>query len=222
MGSSDWGEVMNRYVVIDLETTGHSPTNNDKIIEVGIVIVEDDKIIGEYGTFLNPNKSIPTFISNLTGITDEDVEDAPSFLEKADEIVAFFEDSYLIAHNVPFDLGFLNAELIKNNKKPLKNPVIDTVELARILFPQAPSYKLSQLAEYTDIQHIDPHRALSDAYVTASLFLSLKQKLDSLPYETIGHLLQLEKKLKSDLYELLFARSEELAFSTDEQSEVIS
>ncbi|ASN05531.1 ATP-dependent DNA helicase DinG [Virgibacillus necropolis] len=213
---------MNRYVVIDLETTGHSSTNNDKIIEVGIVIVEDDKIIGEYGTFLNPNKAIPSFISNLTGIMDEDVKDAPSFLEKADEIVALFENSYLIAHNVPFDLGFLNAELIKNNKSPLKNPVIDTVELARILYPQAPSYKLSQLAEYTDIQHADPHRALSDAYVTASLFLNLKQKLASLPFETIDHLLRLEKKLKSDLYELLFTRREALAFSVEEQPDITS
>ncbi|MFZ3578144.1 ATP-dependent DNA helicase DinG [Virgibacillus sp. DJP39] len=213
---------MNRYVIIDLETTGHSPSNDDKIIEVGIVVVEDDKIIGEYGTFLNPNKPIPTFISNLTGIMDDDVIDAPSFSEKADEIVEIFENSYLIAHNVPFDLGFLNAELIKNDKKPLNNPVIDTVELSRILFPQAPSYKLSQLAEYTNIQHTDPHRALSDAYVTASLFLHLKQKLETLPYETVNQLLRLEKKLKSDLYELLFARSEALAFSTIEQQTITS
>lgn len=213
---------MDRYVVIDLETTGHSPTTNDKIIEVGIVIVEDDEIIGEYATFLNPNKSIPAFISNLTGITDEDVKDAPRFLERADEIVALFENSYLIAHNVPFDLGFLNAELINNNKMPLKNAVIDTVELARILFPKAPSYKLGQLAEYTEITHEDPHRALSDAYVTASLFLKLKEKLNSLPYETIDHLLRLEKKLKSDLYELLFARKEALAFSIEEPANIIT
>lgn len=213
---------MNRYVIIDLETTGHSPSTNDKIIEVGIVVVENDEIIGEYATFLNPDKSIPSFISNLTGITDEDVKDAPSFSEKADEIVEHFDNSYLIAHNVPFDLGFLNAELIKNNKKPLKNPVIDTVELARILFPQAPSYKLSQLAEYTDIQHIDPHRALSDAYVTASLFLKLKQKLESLPLETIDRLLRLEQKLKSDLYELLFTRKEALAFSIEKQPDITS
>ncbi|WP_430785594.1 ATP-dependent DNA helicase DinG [Virgibacillus flavescens] len=211
---------MNRYVVVDLETTGHSPSNNDKIIEVGIVIIEEDKIVGEYGTFLNPDKPIPSFISNLTGITDEDVKGAPSFAEKADEIAAFFDNSYLIAHNVPFDLGFLNAELIKNNKTALKNPVIDTVELARVLYPKASSYKLSQLAEYTSIDHSDPHRALSDAYVTATLFLNLKQKLASLPYETINHLLRLEKKLKSDLYELLFARSESLAFSTEESSEI--
>ncbi|ASK63360.1 ATP-dependent helicase DinG [Virgibacillus phasianinus] len=213
---------MNRYVVIDLETTGHSPSTSDKIIEAGIVVIEDDQIIEEFATFLNPNKPIPSFISNLTGITDDDVKDAPDFSEKADEIIALFKDSYLIAHNVPFDLGFLNAELINHNRKPLKNPVIDTVELSRILFPKAHSYKLGQLAEYMEIQHVDPHRALSDAYVTALLFISLKQKLQSLPIETIDHLLRLEKNLKSDIHELLFARSEALAFSTEERQDITS
>ena len=207
---------MDKYVVIDLETTGHSPVKEDRIIEVGIVVIENNEITDSYSSLFNPKISIPPFISNLTGIVDEDVVDAPQFYEKADKITSLFEDSYLIAHNVPFDLGFLNSELESNGLPPLKNPVLDTVELARILYPKAPSYKLSQLAEYLAINHKDPHRALSDAFVTAKLFLKLKEKLASLPYETINHLLKLEKMFKSDLYGLLTERQEKLAFSSIE------
>lgn len=213
---------MEKYVVIDLETTGHSPTANDKIIEVGMVIIDNNTIIDDYSTLFNPNKPIPPFISNLTGIQDEDVANAPTFKEEAKTIVDLFDNSYLIAHNVPFDSGFLNAELTNNGLNKLTNPVLDTVELARILYPQAPSYKLGQLAEYLDIHHGDPHRALSDAYVTAKLFLKLKEKLDSLPYETITHLIRLEKTLKSDLYAILEQRQQALAFSSSKKDDIVS
>lgn len=203
---------MDKFVVIDLETTGHSPVD-DKIIEVGIVIIQNDNIVDEYSTLLNPHKEIPPFIANLTGINDEDVINAPSFSEEAEKIVDLFTNSYLIAHNVPFDLGFLNEALVQTGLKPLNNLALDTVELARILYPQAPSYKLSQLAEYFHIKHKDPHRALSDAYVTAELFLMLKKKLSTLPYETINHLLILEKDLHSDLNQLLTKQKESLAFA---------
>ncbi|AVQ99211.1 ATP-dependent helicase DinG [Oceanobacillus iheyensis] len=211
---------MERFVVIDLETTGHSAVKRDKIIEVGIVVIEENEIVDSYGTFLNPGKSIPEFISSLTGIRDEDVKDAPTFEERAEEIAVLFEDSYLIAHNVPFDMGFINAEFAAVGRELLKNPVLDTVELARVLYPKAPSYKLGQLAEYLGIHHEDPHRALSDAYVTAKLFLKLRERLDNLPYETITHLIRLEKMLKSDLFALLADRENELVFSTQEDPEL--
>lgn len=199
----DGGVELNKFVVIDLETTGHSPENEDKIIEIGMVTIEDNTIVDKRNTLLNPDKDIPPFITSLTNITNEDVKDAPAFSDKADKVIELFQDGYLIAHNVPFDLGFLNAELKNSGRMILKNPVIDTVELSRILFPKAPSYKLSQLAEYLDIHHDEPHRALSDAYVTAEIFLLLKQKLFNLPYETLANLAKLEKMLKSDLHDLL-------------------
>lgn len=211
---------MNKFVVVDLETTGHSPLKSDKIIEVGIVVIENNKITDTRTTLFNPKIPIPPFISNLTGISDQDVEDAPLFNEKADKIVEIFKDSYLIAHNVKFDLGFLNTELAANGRDRLVNPVLDTVELSRILFPQAPSYKLGQLAEYLDIHHDDPHRALSDAYVTAKLFLKLMDKLNSLPYETIAQLLKLERLFISDLHEILTNQSDELAFAAASPSEI--
>ncbi|OZU90136.1 ATP-dependent helicase DinG [Virgibacillus indicus] len=213
---------MDKFVVIDLETTGHSAVKDDKIIEIGIVVIEGNAITDNFSTLLNPEKPIPPFISNLTGIMDKDVKGAPTFQEKANEIIDIFRDGYLIAHNVPFDLGFLNTELSKNGFKPLSNPVLDTVELSRILYPKSPSFKLGQLAEFLEISHNDPHRALSDAYVTAKLFLLLKEKLETMPFETIDHLLKLEKMFKSDLYQLFNERYEALAFSTNEPEHITS
>ncbi len=206
---------MNRFVVIDLETTGHAPSKNDKIIEIGMVIIEDNEIIDTETTFFNPDQPIPPFITNLTGISDEDVVDAPVFKEKASTIKSLLEDSYIIAHNVNFDLGFLNAELKENGMDRLHNQVLDTVELSRILFPTAPGYKLSQLSDHFNLQHDDPHRALSDAYVTAKLFQKLIDKINQLPYETIEQWLKLEGAFISDIKEILLKRLDELAFSTD-------
>ncbi|MDY0396580.1 exonuclease domain-containing protein [Virgibacillus halophilus] len=211
---------MEKFVVIDLETTGHSAVKGDKIIEVGIVVIEKGAITKEFSTFLNPGKEIPSFISNLTSITNQDVAEAPMFAEVAEEIVSYFQSGYLIAHNVPFDLGFLNQELKMAGLPALRNPVLDTVELARVLYPQAPSYKLGELAALLDITHDKPHRAVSDAYVTAKLLLRLKEKLELLPYETIEHLLKLEKTFKSDLSELLRKRQNDLLFSTSDDFDV--
>lgn len=205
-----------RFVVVDLETTGHSPANSDKIIEIGMVVIENDEITGEFSTFLNPNKPIPAFITNLTGITDAEVQNAPLFQDKAAEITALFENSYLVAHNVPFDLGFLNGELNISGFSELNNSVLDTVELARILYPQAPGFKLEQLADYLKIRHDEPHRALADAHVTAKLLLTLMRKLRQLPYETITHMLNLETGMKSDLNTILWELQQALAFSNDE------
>lgn len=205
---------MDKYAVIDVETTGNNPKKDDRIIEIGIVMIENDEISREYTSLINPEMSIPSFISNLTGIHDNDLADAPMFSEKAIEIADLFQDACFIAHNVPFDLGFLNAEFELCGLKPLEQPVLDTVELSRILYPKASSHKLSHLTELLGIQHHDPHRALSDAHVTARLFLNLQEKLKLLPIETITILANLENMLKSDLHELLEERKNALLFST--------
>ncbi|GIO22646.1 ATP-dependent DNA helicase DinG [Oceanobacillus sp. J11TS1] len=201
-----------RYVVIDLETTGHSPAKSGKIIEIGMVVIEKEEIKDTKTTLLNPNQPIPPFISNLTGIHDEDVKNAPLFIDKAEEIIDILQDSYIIAHNANFDVGFLNQELASHGYPELQNPILDTVELSRILFPSISSYKLSHLADHFKLHHDDPHRALSDAYVTAKLFFELKEKLDQLPYETLYKIKMLEDKLQSDLAVMLEERLEQLAF----------
>jgi ATP-dependent DNA helicase DinG len=196
------GVILAKFAVVDIETTGHSPHTGDQIIEIGIVIVENKKIIKEYSTYIKPNKPIPPFITNLTGITDEDVKNAPEFSDIAMEIVELCKDAYFVAHHVQFDLGFINETFIHIGLEPINEKIIDTVELARILTPKATGFKLSQLAEYYQIFHKHPHRALSDAFVTAELLIKLLNKAENLPLITLESLLKLETKLQSDLYEI--------------------
>lgn len=207
------GEMMNRFVVIDIETTGQSTKEDDKIIEIGIAVIENGVISDTFSSLCNPDRFIPSFITKLTGITDDDVQHEPTFDDIAHDVKDLISDSYIIAHNVPFDVGFLNHAFQDAGYEGVNNPVLDTVELSRILYPQAPSYKLGRLSSYLGIEHVDPHRALSDALITAHVFLLILQKIKQLPYETITHLLNLEKALTSDLSEILMKEQENLAFS---------
>ncbi|MEQ2464988.1 ATP-dependent DNA helicase DinG [Niallia sp. Sow4_A1] len=189
----------NKFVVVDLETNGNSPRKGDRIIQFAAVVIENGKIVEEYSSLLNPLQPISPFIEELTGITDEMVETAPIFDEVAEKIVSLLEEAYFVAHNVLFDLSFLNEELEQAGFKQFYGPILDTVELARILYPTADSYKLTDLAAQEGIVHSRPHQADSDAYVTAELLLLLLEKLNVLPQVTTKQLEFLSSSLKSDL-----------------------
>lgn len=192
-----------KMVVIDLETTGNSPKKGDRIIQIGAVVIEDGKITKKFASLTNPGKSIPVFIEELTGITDSMVQDAPLFEEIAPEIISILKDAYFVAHNVLFDLSFLQEELLSAGYEGFYGPVLDTVELARILYPTADSFKLTDLASKEKIVHDRPHQADSDAYVTAELLLLMINALKELPYVTLKELEKISQGLKSDLH-LLF------------------
>lgn len=206
---------MNTFAVVDLETTGNSANKGDRIIEIAIVIYQDGQIIKQYSQLVNPNQHISRFISYLTGITNDMVSGQPVFSEIAHEIYQYFEDTYFVAHNVPFDLGFLNYELKQAGLPPITQPVIDTVELSRILLPQAPSFKLGHLADWLNMTHDDPHRALSDARVTTKLLDYLLAKLKALPLTTMKQLSRLEPDLKSRLEMILQKQIEETKLNTN-------
>ncbi|MBY0122617.1 ATP-dependent DNA helicase DinG [Bacillus sp. S/N-304-OC-R1] len=189
----------NKYVVIDLETTGNAPKKGDKIIQFAAVVIENGKITEEYSSFVNPGQPIPPFIEELTGLDDEIVKDAPDFSEIAPKVLMLLENAYFVAHNVLFDLSFLQEELIEAGYNGFYGPVLDTVELARVLMPTADSYQLSELALKAGIHHERPHQADSDAYVTAELLLLLLERLENLPLCTIKQIHKLAGGLKSDL-----------------------
>lgn len=193
----------NKFVVVDLETTGNSPKKGDKIIQFGAVVFENGEVTHTYSTFLNPNQPISPFIEQLTGINDEMVKDAPYFEEVAPIIVELLEDSYFVAHNVLFDLSFLQEELKTSGQEQFLGPVLDTVELARFLFPELTSYRLGGLAEYFHFSHERPHQADSDAEVTALLLKKLLDKLEALPYVTLRKLLSISANFTSDLEEII-------------------
>lgn len=192
-----------KFVVVDLETTGNSPKKGDRIIQFGAVIIENGKITGKYSSLVNPMQDIPVFIEELTGIGNEMVKDAPLFSEIAPKIENMLKDAYFVAHNVLFDLSFLQEELLASGCEGFYGPVLDTVEMARILYPTADSYKLTDLAAQRNLRHDRPHQADSDAYVTAELLLIMQNKLNSLPHVTLKELAKLSEGLKSDLH-LLF------------------
>lgn len=192
-----------KFTVIDLETTGNAPKRGDRIIQFAAVVIENGKIIEQYSSFVNPEQEISPFIEELTGINDEMVKNAPFFSEIAPKILSLLDGAYFVAHNVLFDLSFLQEELIHAGYEGFFGPILDTVELARILLPTADSYKLSDLAAKEKLSHDRPHQADSDAYVTAELLLILLEKLQKIPLCTMRQLYKLSDGLKSDLHVLL-------------------
>lgn len=193
-----------KYAVVDIETTGSSPKNGDRIIQIGIARIENGEIVSTYSSFVNPEKKIPPFIQELTGISNAHVQDAPLFAEIADDIYRELEGTIFVAHNVNFDFPFLQGELKRLNLPALKNKKADTVEFARLLFPTALSYKLSEITLELGITLSHAHRADADAYATAELFLACSRKLETLSQSTIKQLHKRCFRLKSHLAPLFF------------------
>jgi ATP-dependent DNA helicase DinG len=193
----------NKFVVIDLETTGNSPKKGDKIIQFAAVVIEKGKIVNRFSSLINPKMKIPIFIEELTGINDEMIKNAPCFEDLAEKIQSLLEDAYFVAHNVLFDLSFLQEELLNANQEGFFGSVIDTVEMARFLFPTIDSYKLNDLANSMGFSHSRPHQADSDAEVTAELLLYFLNRMKSIPLTTCQQLSELSGGLKSDI-QLLF------------------
>lgn len=178
------------FSVVDLETTGTKRLEN-QIIQFGCILIQKDKIVNTIAQDINPKQSIPRAITDLTGIDAKQVQDAPTFEEIGPALHAVLEETTFVAHNVNFDFPFLNQAFQNIGLPPLQISAIDTVELAQILLPTAISYKLQDLAALLSIEHDNPHHADSDAFVTAKLFLALKQRLLALPTPTIQHLARL-------------------------------
>lgn len=165
------------FAVLDFETTGTSAKHN-RVIEVGIVRVKNLKIADSFQSFLNPGSKIPPFITSLTGIKSEDVEDAPFFEEITSEILDFIGDSVIVAHNLPFDYSFLKNELSRAELLTPKNHTLCTLKLARKLYPELKSKSLGKLVSHFRIQHKNVHRALGDSMVTAKLLLRMLKQLE--------------------------------------------
>lgn len=186
------------FAVVDLETTGTQRENNNHIIQFGCAIIKNMKVTKTYSFMMNPHREIPLSIQNLTGINDDDVKDAKPFEYYAPQIQKILKDTIFVAHNVNFDLPFLNYELMNSGFEALTNKSIDTVELAKIAFPTLPSYKLTDLTNYFNIKHLDPHKADSDAYSTAILLIKIIESLKKLPQATLNTLESLSSELIGD------------------------
>ncbi len=176
-----------KFAVLDFETTGDQP-GSDEIIQVGLVVMNDFRIEQSYTSFIKPSVPIPPFISSLTGISDEMVKDAPSLEDVVNDIIPLLADAVLVAHNVSFDLGFLQCALTQNGYSPFEGRVLDTLDWLRILYPTVTSYQLSFVSGALGVPHERPHQADSDAEATARLWELCLQKLFALPLVTLQRL----------------------------------
>ena len=156
------------YTIIDIETTGGSP-KKEKITEIAIVVHDGEKIVEKFSTLINPQRSIPYFITKLTGINNEMVADAPKFYEIAKKIIELTENRVFVAHNVSFDYNFIKNEFSSLGYK-FQRKQLCTVRLSRRFIPGHRSYSLGEICKNLGININGRHRALGDALATVRLF----------------------------------------------------
>ncbi len=169
------------FSIVDVETTGLNASYNN-IIEIGIVKINNNTIIDSFHSMINPGRDIPGYITSFTGITNDDVYNAPFFEDIAQDILYFFDGSIIAGHNLSFDLSFLKKEFQLAGHILNFHPNLCTLKLARRLYPSLKSRSLNNLSNYLNIFNSKAHRALSDSETTAKVLFKmideLKEKYD--------------------------------------------
>lgn len=188
------------YVVIDIETTGLSK-HYHKITEIAAAKIEKGKIKEQFHSLVNPEQKIPKFITNLTGIDDEMVKDAPLIHEVMPEFLGFLKEDIFVAHNATFDYGFLEHNASKINLV-LKNKRLCTRKLANRLLPELRSKKLCFLCEHLGIENNQAHRAMSDVLATAEVFNCFSKMLDKKGFKKQEDVIRFEKMTRKQIENL--------------------
>ena len=178
------------FCVVDLETTGGSAAGGSMITEIGAVKVRGGEVLGEFQTLVNPHTEIPAFIAVLTGISNHMVSDAPPIESALPAFLEFAAGCVLVAHNAPFDVGFLQHFARQQGRPWPRFEVLDTAKLARrvITRDDAPNCKLSSLARVFNSATTPNHRALSDARATVDVLHGLMERLGGLGVHTLEEL----------------------------------
>lgn len=206
---------MDSIVAIDIETTGLDP-EKDAIIEIGAVRFNKRRVENEWSSLINPGRRVPPFITQLTGITDQMVLQAPSLHEVLPDLVDFVGDSPVLGHNVRFDLAFLRRQKILRD-----NIALDTYELASVLLPTAARYNLGSLAQALGVLLPATHRALEDAQVTRGVYHRLYEEALQLPIGLVAEIVRLSEPLEWGGYhvfrDVLRARSKEITSTREVQ-----
>lgn len=174
-----WSDLrkLKNFVVLDTETTGIS-CEKEKIIEIAIAKVSDNLLISEFSSLVNPGKKLSSRITSLTGLTDSDLADAPTFREIAQQVVDFIGDSVILAHNAPFDLSFL-CNALDECGIHANFAYLDTLQLAKKGYPQFENHKLETLISKLNLSEKQSHRAMDDVRCTLKLFQLTRDKYGS-------------------------------------------
>jgi DNA polymerase III epsilon subunit family exonuclease len=187
------------FVVFDLETSGAAPSTGAAVTEIGAVKVLGGEIIGEFQTFVNPGHYLSDFITSLTGITDAMLIGAPTIDQVLPTFLDFIgphNETVLVAHNSPFDMGFMKAAAIAYSYEWPDYKVIDTARVARYVLErdEVPNCKLSTLAPFFGSPTLPSHRALDDARATVDVLHGIFERLGSHDVTTLEQLLQFKRK----------------------------
>ena len=175
------------YVVFDLETTGFSP-KNDSIIEIGAVKIKNGAIVDNFSEFVNPKRTIPYKITELTGITDDMVRDAQTIEDVLPRFLDFIGESVVVAHNASFDCSFISKNC-NDMGLDFSPTVVDTVQVCRFLYPELKSVKLNIVAKHLGVKLESHHRAVDDAKATADILIECIKKIkEDLEVETLAQL----------------------------------
>lgn len=177
-------------VVFDLETTGFYPYNGDEILSVGAVVLKGDQLLEDrsFYSLVNPKRKVPKHITELTGISNEMVEDAPDLMQVLHDFMEFVGRRMLIAHASGHDKQFLNAALWRTSKVNLTHRVLDTMMVAKWLDPNRDSYGLDELLADHGIEITQRHHALEDSMMTAKLWLHYLRRILARNVNTLGDL----------------------------------
>lgn len=188
----DWNQALKscRFVVFDTETTGFYPYQGDEIIAIGGVVVENGTILQDstFHELVNPYRSIPAVVTELTGISNEMVADKRGICDVLSDFLDFIGDATLVAHNAEFDLAFINIKLNWYTQTEIYNPVIDTYKVARALLPELMSHDLDTLLKYHHVEVNNRHNALGDSLMTARIFVEFLNMLEQKKIETLKQL----------------------------------
>lgn len=165
-----------REIILDTETTGLDPLRGDKLIEIACVELMNHLPTGKfYHTYVNPERDVPQISTEITGLTRNFLKDHPIFLNVVDGFLEFIKDSPLVIHNADFDLKFLNVELTHIQKEPLRNPVVDTLYMARKKFPGSPASLDALCRRFKiDLSNRTKHGALIDCELLSAVYLELR------------------------------------------------
>ena len=204
------------YVVFDIETTGLNP-KFEKIIEIGAAKVQDGEVSDTFSTFVNPGKSLPERIIELTGIYDTDVINAPYIEDVLDPFIRFVGDDILLGHNLIFDYSFIKKAAV-NQKKKFDHKGIDTLKIARRFLTDLESRNLGFLCDHYQIQ-LQAHRALNDALATHELYQRFvrdfaDKEADLFQPKELVYSVKKEGPITSKQYELLLKLAKQYRLET--------
>lgn len=169
------------YIIFDIETTGLSP-ETEEIIELSAIRVSGGSVVSEFSSLVNPGMMIPDLAADITGITDDMVKGAPEISQVIKEFVAYIGDCPLVGHNIRrFDLKFIQRDVQRCLGKTLTNKTIDTLTVAKRLFPDMSSRSLESLAYHYNLSYKGAHRALADCYINKNVYDRMLRDIEKLP-----------------------------------------